>query len=78
MDKEMKSVEFVKETIPQKWEVKIDGIWRNLNLVANFGTRLPETVDAMAAIGEALEQFSAAEKFVLLARTLQDLLRGEL
>jgi len=71
-------VEFTSDTIPSKWGVSVDGIFRNINMVANFGTKFPEATEAEIAIVEALEQFNVKEKFVILAKTLQDLLRGEL
>jgi hypothetical protein len=71
-------VEFKANTVPKKWGVSVDGVFRNLNIVANFGTKLPEATDAEIAIATALEPFKQKEKFVLLAKAMQDLLRGEL
>jgi hypothetical protein len=71
-------IEFVESTIPKKWGVSVDGVFRNLNIVANFGTKLPEATDAEIAIVEALEPFNQKEKFVLLTKAIQNLLRGEL
>lgn len=72
------TVEFRDDTIPSKWGVSVDGVFRNIGIAANFGARLPEATEAEIAIVEALEQFNPKEKFVILAKSLQDLLRGEL
>jgi len=71
-------VEFRSDTIPSKWGVSVDNVFRNIGIVANFGTKLPEATEAEMAIVEALEQFNPKEKFVIIAKTLQNLLRGEL
>jgi hypothetical protein len=57
--------------------LKVDGETRNVNLVANFGTRFPEAADTALSIADLLKGYTPEEQLVILLNVLQDLLRAE-